>query len=182
MNHVFVLSAIVSAFQQARKKLFVVFVDYEKAFDSVDRLKLWYKLQTTKISSYLLRIITSIYDKTKSCLRMNSNLSKFFMCQVGVRQGDVLSPMLFNIFLKDFEPYLKNFCDGITFADSNNNDAAVSLKLFTLLYANDTILFSENEEDMQNAVNSTMRFCTKNNLEMTMSKNGKDDVIAGKSS
>ena len=74
------------------------------------------------------------------------------------------------LFLYDFEPYLKKFCGAITFADSNNDEAAVFLKLFTLLYEDDTILFSENEEDMQNAVNSTMKFCTENNLQIYVSK------------
>ena len=78
-------------------------------------------------------------------------VSHYFNCNNGLRQGENLSPFLFSLYLNDLEQFLNsNGVKGIScISDDLENDFNVYIKLFILLYADDTILFSENKEDLQ---------------------------------
>ena len=88
----------------------------------------------------------NLYRKTKACVDVNGSLTDVFECRVGVRQGDDLLLLLFVIFMNDFLEYVSS-----KFTDLGLNSGEVTmqvlLKLFVLLYADDTLLFSETAED-----------------------------------
>eukprot|EP00794_Sanderia_malayensis_P014613 gene14613-biopygen11704 len=77
------------------------FIDYKKAFDPVWHEVLWAVLQKHGIDSNTMTYLKNLYANTESAVRVNTNLSEFFKCSVGVRQGYILSPMLFNAFLEE---------------------------------------------------------------------------------
>ncbi len=83
------------------KKLYCAFVDYRKAFDSVNRIALWHKLLSYNIDGKCFKIIHNMYDKAKSCVSSNNTISDYFTSHTGVRQGENLSPILFSLFLND---------------------------------------------------------------------------------
>ena len=70
----------------------------------------------------------------------------YFDCMIGVRQGENLSPFLFSIFLNDLEHFLssKNV-NGVT-CDFAMQEIYINLKLIILLYADDTVIFSDSED------------------------------------
>ena len=63
------------------------FVDYKKAFDTVDRDKLWETLEKLKTSSKMINMIKAIYTSVQSCVRWGAKFSEFFPCSLGVKQG-----------------------------------------------------------------------------------------------
>ena len=81
----------------------MAFIDFKKAFDSVDRQKLCLKLSQVGIQGKLLKTIQSMYLNVKSCIGLNSDLSEYFCNKIGLMQGEVLSPILFNLYVNDFE-------------------------------------------------------------------------------
>jgi hypothetical protein len=83
------------------KTLFCAFIDYRKAFDSVDRCALWHKLLQYCIDGKMFKIIHNMYESAKSCVRLGTKLSDHFYSNVGVRQRENLSPVLFSLFLND---------------------------------------------------------------------------------
>ena len=89
-------------------------------------------------------------------MNVNGSLTDVSDCRVGARQADNLSPLLFIIFMNDFEIYVSSKMQSITPEDSN---LQTFLKLYKLLYADDTLLFGENETDLQDAVDATMDYC-----------------------
>ena len=97
-----------------KKRLFCAFIDYEKAFDLVDRTSLWSKLLDHKINGKILRIIYNIYQKAKACVKLGNIISKSFLCNVGVRQGDNISPLLFSFFINDFKHFISRRYKGLT--------------------------------------------------------------------
>ena len=83
---------------QARP-LYHVFIDFKKAFDRVWHAALWATMKKYNISTNLIHVIKNIYDKATSAVLFNSSIGDWFWTTVGVQQGSLLSPTLFNIFL-----------------------------------------------------------------------------------
>ena len=94
-------------------KLYACFVDFQKAFDSVIHPGLQVKLKELNINGKFYDIISSLYSKSKLCVRLGENRTDFFDSMVGVRQGDVLSPNLFKIFINNLPKYLNGSSDPV---------------------------------------------------------------------
>ena len=89
-------------YTKQHKKLYVGFIDYEKAFDSVWQSGMIHKLQKYGIQGKFLNDIKSMYSSIRSCVKINHNtLPELFSCNKGRRQGDGLSPILFSLFMND---------------------------------------------------------------------------------
>ena len=73
------------------QKLYLAFVDFRKAFDSVRHDKLLQAVQQERVKGKVFASIKSMYDSLLSCARANNDYSDFFECPVGVRQGCVLT-------------------------------------------------------------------------------------------
>ncbi|PJE78138.1 hypothetical protein CI610_02930 [invertebrate metagenome] len=154
-------SLIINSIEQ-NKRLYCVFIDYSKAFDSVNHQKLWYKLWRNGIRGRLLNVIKSIYDNVRSCVKLNGKLSAMFDLHVGLLQGESLSPMLYSLFVNDMESH---------FINSNCQSYSLQLiNLFMLMYADDTVLFSEDVTDLQNMLDSLQTYTLKWNLKINTDK------------
>lgn len=171
-DNIFIMHALISLYLTYGKKLYCTFVDFRKAFDTVWRVGLWKKLQNYGIKGKCFRIIYNMYDNIKSCVSFNNQTSDFFLCLNGVRQGENLSPFLFSIFLNDLEKYFEdlNVLPLTVIKEKIENTLHHLIKIFVLLYADDTVIFSESEEGMQKALDIFQEFCTKWKLSVNVSK------------
>ena len=139
LDHIFALHVLSNYYINEKKQLYCAFVDYSKAFDLVDRVSLWQKLLANGISGKAFKIIYNIYEKAKSCVKVGDKISGIFNSNVGVRQGENLSPLLFAIYLSDFENFLSNKYSGLQYLDReiqtllNDNELEHYIKLYTLL-------------------------------------------------
>ena len=169
LDHIFTLHCIIDLYTSKKKKLYCAFVDYKKAFDTVDRYSLWQKLINIGIHGNLFTVIQNMYKNAKSCVQGTDGFSEFFACNIGVRQGENLSPLLFSIFLNDLEQFLSKNSEGIQF-DFNVNNLECFIKIYTLLYADDTILISESPKNLQLMLDSLHSYCEKWKLQVNTSK------------
>ena len=165
IDHIFTLRCLLDLFKNSNKKLYCAFVDYKKAFDSINRTSLWLKLLSYNINGKVLQIIRNMYHNAKSCIRTNSGLTEFFSCNVGVRQGDKLLPLLFALYLNDLEEYISVEYKGLShitdlvhkFLDSD--ETSTFLRLYLLLYADDTVIFAESALYLQKALDKLHDYC-----------------------
>ena len=81
-----------------------------------------------------------MYDNLKICVTLHNYLTNWFCSNIGVRQGDTLSPTLFNLFVNDLATEIKTLECGVKIGNKS-----VSI----LLYAEDIVLISESEESLQ---------------------------------
>ena len=110
-----------------------------------------------------------MYQNIKSCVKHDGDLSDFFRSEIGVRQGENLSPILFSIYLNDLQDHLLN--DSAIGVELNDTiDETHWLKLLILLYADDTIIISDNATDFQNCFNSFQQYCVNWKLKVNSSK------------
>ena len=91
----------------------------------------------------------------QSCVRLNNSMSDWFDVSCGLRQGCSLSPILFNLFIDDFALSVKALGKGV---DIGNE------KVCILLYADDIVLFADNELDLQCMLDLLNSWCKKNHM------------------
>ena len=172
---IFTLKCMVELFLCQRRRLFCTFVDYSKAFDSINRATLWKQLISCGISGKVLRVILNMYKSIKSCVMANGIQSELFESHVGLRQGEHLSPLLFALLLNDMDIFFtEQKCNTLKLIDKLNTDShdevTGMLNLFVLMYADDTVIMAENEHDMQRNLNLLNDHCNCNKLKVNTSK------------
>ena len=165
IDHAFTLSSIIRNRINQKKSTFVAYVDFEKAFDWVDRDLLFYKLLTYNVDGRFYNSIKALYANTTTCIKLNGNLTDWFATKTGVRQGDVMSPTLFNIYINDLAKSLKDLNCGVDI-----NGIIVSI----LLYADDIVLLAESEADLQRMLTHLYSWCKKWKMKVN---NGKTKVV-----
>ena len=85
--------------RKARVPLFLCFIDLQKAYDSVDRILLWQVLARFGVPPQMIEVIHQFHDGMKACVRNDDRrCSEGFKVAQGLRQGCVLSALLFNGF------------------------------------------------------------------------------------
>ena len=85
------------------------------------------------IDDKLFKLMWSIYLDVKSCVKGMSSLSEFFKSDLGLLQGEVLSPFLFSLFINDPELYLKQNMDAGLTLDQ--------LSIYLLMFADDAVIY-----------------------------------------
>ena len=138
---IFLLNAIVSKVINSGEKLYCCFIDYEKAYDRIDRPLLWHKLIFEKVSSKLVKALKSMYGVVRACIRYKSLHSSFFNSYTGLKQGDPSSPLLFMMFINDL---IDNMNSNLENVFTTNE-----LDRFMILYADDAVLFAKSKETLQ---------------------------------
>ena len=174
-DHIFALHTLIEMYQSRAKRLYVAFVDYKKAFDLVSRPALWAKLLAQGISGKILQVVVNIYQKAKATVRVNGTTSREFVCNIGVRQGENLSPLLFALFLNDFNAFIGARFDGLTtvmedFMALHPEEVELFHQLFCLLYADDTLLLAESPQCLQVALNALHEYATTFHLTVNLDK------------
>ena len=113
-----------------------------------------------------------MYQNIKSCVKLGKDCSDFFNCDTGVRQGENLSPFLFSIFLNDLEEYfIENNIDSLEKISSICQESLlVYIKLFLILYADDTVLMSETPQGLQKTLTAFENYCNNWKLKANTSK------------
>ena len=81
------------------QELYIVFFDFRKAFDTVDRALLWKVLQNFVCPPRLAKIVQEFHDGTKGKVAVGGDRSEKIMVSHGAKQGCVLAPTLFTLFL-----------------------------------------------------------------------------------
>ena len=136
-----------------KKKVFAAFIDLRKAFDTVWRDGLFYKMLLNGINGKTCNIIRSM---------LQNGLSTQYLSSCGVKQGDVLSPILFYLFIDDLVKKLNSFPSG---AISIN-----VLSINSLLYADDIVLLANSKETLQTFLDIFDDYCTSWKLHMITDK------------
>ena len=92
------------------------------------------KMVSFNIKEKCLEIIKNMYKNIKSCIKVNGSISSFFTSNVGVRQGENLSPFLFNIFLNDLYNFfsMQNLNSINCINHALDEDIMILAKLFIL--------------------------------------------------
>ena len=95
------MAEIIKRKKREGKPTYACFLDIKKAYDTVWREGLWDKLQRAGIQNRISQVIKNMYSEVKSSVILNDKMTEWFDIEIGLRQGCVLSPLLFLIFIND---------------------------------------------------------------------------------
>ena len=156
----FIIQGFIDIILAKGLKLYVCFIDYEKAYDLIDRSCLFHKLVKLNVSSKCINIFKDMYSKMKltlDCDLENNNFSS----NVGLLQGESTSPLLFSLFVNDLENNICNQDFGIHI---------VNTLIKVLMFADDMAIFSSTIDGLQTGINSLSRYCSKWGLTVNINK------------
>ncbi|KAI3369286.1 hypothetical protein L3Q82_007539 [Scortum barcoo] len=136
------------------------FVDLEKAFDRVPRGILWGVLREYGVRGPLLRAVRSLYDRSRSLVRIAGSKSDLFPVHVGLRQGCPLSPVLFIIFMDRISRRSQG-PEGVRFGNH---------RISSLLFADDVVLLASSSQDLQHVLERFAAECEAAGMRISTSK------------
>ena len=147
---------------QGKRRLYACFFDLRKAFDTVDRVILFYKLLSKyKIGGKFLKILTEIYENNQMFIKLSRGLTHPFVTTLGVKQGCVLSPLIFNLFIIDLPDHYDDQCDPVFINDQ---------KTHCLMFADDVMVLSQTSSGLKRAISITTKFFNNVNLSVNFDK------------
>lgn len=91
VDHMFTLTQVIERYTEYNKKLYLAFVDYTKAFDTISHCALWNALKEQGVHNHYIRLLIEIYSKSKAVIKLEKKGNTFAINR-GVRQGDPISP------------------------------------------------------------------------------------------
>jgi hypothetical protein len=165
IDQIFNLYAVVQKTLNTKgRKLYCAFIDFKKAFDSVRHSKLLECLCKQGVKGKFLKALEAMYESLVSCVKANHKVSDFFDCPKGVRQGCVMSPTLFSIFINQLADHMnERGKHGIQVLPG-------LIELFILLFADDVVLLSSTPAGLQNQLNVLNECCNNMKLEINIQK------------
>ena len=123
-----------------------------------------FKLLSVGIGCKFFNVMKDMYSKTRCCIKLNSSITGTFNYNRRVRQGCVLSPALFTLFLNDL-PLQLNCPEVDPFLLPDGT------KLSCLLYADDLgVLLSHSQQGLQNSLDKLSTFCEQWKMQVNLKK------------
>ncbi len=161
-DHLFTLSPIIRNRKDERLFTYIAFVDFEKAFDCVDRNLLFFKPKSMGFDGEVSTAIESIYSSCLSTVYVNGYLTEKFPINLGVCQRDGLSSTHFGLYINDLAKALNASGQRIKLYE----DLIIAL----LLYADDLAILAESKEDLQMLLNILEKWCKQWHMRVNIKK------------
>jgi len=161
IDHILTLSQILLGRKRQGKRTYAFFLDIQKAYDTVWRNGLWYKLWQLGVRGKAWRIIKEMYKTTKSCVSIDGKLGEFFDMTNGVAQGDTLSPTLFSMFINSLLEEVEQQHLGFALND---------IWMGALMFADDYVGICESGEELQSMIDALYMYSRKYRFNANVSK------------
>ena len=131
------------------------FIDVQKAYDRVWRDGLWEKLHEYGVRGRMWRVLRNIYECVESSVLVGDACSRFFQIDVGVRQGCLLSPILFALYINGLAEELKKANLGAKIVQYDEEQIGI------LMFADDIGLVSDQKKQLEELMKRTFEYSLK---------------------
>jgi hypothetical protein len=161
-DHIFLLQTIIEKVVKKNKiRLYAVFIDFKKAYDTVDRGKLFKRLQDIGINGPFLKNLKAMYETVSYKIKLKDGYLDPIKSNLGLKQGCPLSPMMFNLYIDDIKDIFDEQCDPVTITDT---------KISHFLYADDLVLVSLSPEGLQRSLDKISNYAITKSLTISIKK------------
>jgi len=158
---IYALKECIDSYRALNSSVFTCFLDASKAFDRVNHGVLFAKLLRRGLPVYIIRFLMYWYTNQRVCVKWGSSYSDFFYVSNGVRQGGILSPLLFNTYNDDLSITLNECRIGCSFSGVNVNH---------LMYADDIVLLAPSLSGLQKLLTRCENYGTLHDIKFNTEK------------
>ena len=163
-DHIFTIKTCIDKYVKSQgKRLYTCFIDFRKAFDTVGREALLYKLSNLGFEGKFLNCLRHMYQNSKARVKMAQKLSESIDILSGTEQGHPMSPELFKVYINGLSHALNNMT-GISSPELNK------INISHLLWADDIVLMALDRRSLQKLIDEVQRFCNNWGLEVNLKK------------
>ena len=172
-DNLFMLERMIEMAKVRKDCLFVAFIDMEKAYDRVNRKKLFEVMRGYGVQGILVDVIERIFSGSMVKFELESIMTAWCKSDSGVRQGCPLSPLLFNIYVRELGMKLAQCKQGFKYLMVNRDGVIEEKSQAGFLYADDVCIMASNEQLLQ-TIFDNISGCIK---EYGMKINGKKSKV-----
>ena len=152
---VYAITEFIEYFKRRSTSVYVAFLDASKAFDKFNHWVLFKKLINRGIPIYLVKLLCYWYQHQSMYVKWGSTMSSKFQVTNGVRQGGVLSPLLFDVYVNELSELLNKSGIGGNLGGTLINH---------MLYADDICIVSLSSSGLQHLLNICSDYCERHDL------------------
>ena len=148
---------------KAGGRFYVLYIDFQKAFDSLDHYKVFSCLNKKGITGKFFGTLVVMYSNIKAQVKVGGKLSPSISCNMGLKQGDLSSPLIFNIY-NELANLLRNRCNNGIFITKDVPD------VFCLMFADDIANCADKAFNLQRQLTIVENFCDETNMTVNLNK------------
>ena len=160
-DHIFLANTLIDQVKFLGHPLYTAFIDLQKAYDSVCRPLLFRKMVLTGLGPHFCNMVEDMYVNASYRIKVGSHLGASFSTNVGLRQGDPLSPLLFNLFIADIVFAFTTGCSAPMIQD---------LPVPSVQFADDICNFATTLPGLRASIKCTLDYCQANRLKVNINK------------
>ena len=158
---IYLLKEVIRNYNRLNSRVYCTFLDASKAFDRVNHSKLFSVLSSRGVSPNVIRVLRFWYSQQTSYVKWGNQSSPPFSITNGVRQGSLLSPLLFNIYMYELSQRLSRVSCGCIMASSIVNH---------IFYVDDIVLLSPAIPGLRNLLSCCESFANEFDIIFNPSK------------
>uniref|UniRef100_A0A8C4TML6 ribonuclease H n=1 Tax=Erpetoichthys calabaricus TaxID=27687 RepID=A0A8C4TML6_ERPCA len=155
------LQAIITAHKTHQKSLGMVFIDFEKAFDTVSHAYLFTILRIMRLDAHISQLFRDMYSGASTCVENYESSTNDITLMRRVKQGDALSPLLFNIAI---DPLIQ------TLETDGRGTMLGGATITAMAFADDLVIVSNTWGGMKTNLNILKEFCRESGLKLQPAK------------
>ena len=146
IHQILTLRLLAEKAKRQGKKIYNCFIDFQKAFDTIKHKIIWAMLKSYGVETKMITLLQKIYEKAQSAVRIGKDYGEWFKTDVGTRQGDPLSPLLFIAYLERVMDQVRQNTCGINIG---------GILINNLRFADDIDLIDEEVSSLQQQIELT---------------------------
>jgi len=158
---IYVINQLIKLCTKRKQKLIICMLDASKAFDKVDRTRLWAKLFEEGVDHSIIFCLMAYYAESIMLVKNGDEISVMFLAIISVRQGGVASPKLYSVYGKKMVDAIKSLGIGVNI---------LFLIISIILYADDLTLVANSDNEMQQMINKVHAIADEDDVKFNAKK------------
>ena len=146
VHQILTLRLLAEKAKRQGKKIYNCFIDFQKAFDTIKHEVIWATLKSYGVETKMVTLLQKIYEKAQAAVRVGNENGEWFGTDVGTRQGDPLSPLLFIAYLDRVIDQVRENACGVNIG---------GIRISNLRFADDIDLIDEDIDSLQCQIEQT---------------------------